>query len=118
MASGPYLLANADRGLDESTRSRDLVDLAFLAARYGARALSPGLELAKEAFGSAVERQLKLVLAKLKADRGYAMRSATGLGLEDRLRLRKGLALIGALLEPSGRHKHHGPRRSGVGKRE
>ena len=31
------LLANTDRGLDESTRSRDLIDLAFLVAHHGRR---------------------------------------------------------------------------------
>ena len=36
------VLANADRGLDESTCSRDLFDLAFLAAHRGREAMVPG----------------------------------------------------------------------------
>lgn len=55
-------LANTDRGLDESTHARDLIDLAFLAANLGRKALLPGLQRAEQAYGIAVRRHLKLAL--------------------------------------------------------
>src|SRR3990170_6388137 len=47
-------LANADRGLDESTLSRDLVDLAFIAAHAGRPPLEEGMEIAEQAYGTAI----------------------------------------------------------------
>src|SRR4051812_27497996 len=57
------LLANADRGLDESTLARDLIDLAFAAAHFGKPVLAAGLSIAEEAYGSAVRRYLAASLA-------------------------------------------------------
>jgi hypothetical protein len=76
-------LANADRGLDESTKSRDVIDLAFLAARYGAKPLAPGLRLAETAYGATIRHQLDLVLSKFAADSRYASACAHSLGIED-----------------------------------
>lgn len=87
-------LANADRGLDESTGSRDMIDLAFLAAAHGPQALAPGYRLAGTAYGRAVARYLGLVLAKLAAQRRYAAQCARVLGIEDKATLRKGLGLL------------------------
>ena len=42
-------LANTDRGLDKSTRSRDLIDLAFMVGSWDDGQISQGLELAETA---------------------------------------------------------------------
>ena len=90
-------LANADRGLDESTRSRDVIDLAFLAASRGKQALLPGLQLAETAYGSAVRRALKLALATFSENPWRASNCAHSLGIEDLVSLRKGLAALKTL---------------------
>jgi len=85
-------LANADRGSDESTQSRDLIDLAFLAAHYGDRPLQPGLLLAESAYGSAIRHYFDKGLARFGADPRIASRSARSLGIDDLATLRKGLS--------------------------
>lgn len=87
-------LANADRGMDTSTSSRDAIDLAFLAAAHGVDALVPGLRLAESAYGREIRRRLKGVLGMFAAKRGYAAECARALGIEDLATLRRGLALL------------------------
>ena len=96
-------LANADRGLDESTGSRDIVDLAFLAAAHGPKALEPGYRLAEAAYGKAVPRYTRLVLDKFAAERRYAARCARALGVDDIATLRKGLVLLRGFAPPAKR---------------
>lgn len=104
------LLANADRGLDTSTGSRDAVDLAFLAARHGRAALGPGLEIAERAYGTAIMRSLERVLAYFASHRNYAGTCARALGIEDRATLNKGLSVLRAFVRqrsgqaPSKKH--------------
>lgn len=95
--SAEKFLANADRGLDESAKSRDVIDLAFLAAHYGIKAIEPGLRLAETAYGAAVRRYLDLVLAKFAAESRFASACARSLGIEDLGTLRKGLAKLKSL---------------------
>jgi Nucleotidyl transferase AbiEii toxin, Type IV TA system len=90
-------LANADRGLDDTTRSRDVIDLAFLAASRGKQALEPGLQLAETAYGFAVRRALKLALAAFSKNPRHASNCAHSLGIEDLVSLRKGLAALKTL---------------------
>jgi len=87
-------LANADRGLDTSTSSRDAIDLAFLAAAHGAKALVPGLRLAESAYGKEVTRRLIAVLGLFGTKRGYAAECARALGIEDLSTMRRGLAML------------------------
>lgn len=87
-------LANADRGLDTSTSSRDAVDLAFLAAAHGIDSLVPGFRLAESAYGKEVRRRLSAVLAMFGAKRGYAAECARALGIKDTATLRRGLVLL------------------------
>lgn len=87
-------LANADRGLDTSTSSRDAIDLAFLAAAHGPEALVPGLRIAESAYGTEIRRRLTAVLAMFGARRGYAAQCARSLGIEDTTTLRRGLTLL------------------------
>lgn len=96
-------LANADRGLDASSASRDMIDLAFLVLARGASALEPGFRLAETAYGSAVARYCGLVLDKFGAERGYAAQCARALGVEDTATLRKGLGALRGFAPPAKR---------------
>jgi Nucleotidyl transferase AbiEii toxin, Type IV TA system len=87
-------LANADRGLDESVKSRDLIDLAFLAARHGAKALAPGFQQAESAYGSVVQRQLRLTLARFEDGPKLARACGAALGIDDLSALRRGLVAL------------------------
>jgi hypothetical protein len=88
------LLANADRGTDDSTQARDVIDLAFLAAHYSVRALGAGLELAQSAYGTVILRELRRALERLAKDRRFMTANVSGLGIEDSTPLRKGLAAL------------------------
>jgi len=74
-------LANADRGLDESTLSRDVVDLAHMIEGWSRQDADAGLALAKAAYGDAISRSLDSVIAKLRDDRAYRNRCIEGLGI-------------------------------------
>jgi hypothetical protein len=87
-------LANADRGQDTSTGSRDAIDLAFLAAAHGVEGLVPGLKLAESAYGKEVRRRFRGVLGMFGAKRGYVAECARALGIEDMATLRRGLGLL------------------------
>lgn len=91
-------LSNADRGLDDSTHARDVIDLAHIAAHRGIKALMPGLDLAQTAYGSAIREQLRQVLAHLRADKHRLQNHAAALGIEDTRILRKGLKALAGLL--------------------
>lgn len=84
------LLANADRGLDESTLARDLVDLAFAAVRHGRPVFDAGLGIAEEAYGAAVRRYLDASLTAFR-QRARSKHCMASLGIEDTATLRKGL---------------------------
>ena len=88
------LLANTDRGLDESTRSRDLIDLAFLVVRYGDDVVQPALEIAEHAYGNSIVRYMKLVLEKLAPSSGYYRQCVKDLGITDTKTLRRGLKVL------------------------
>lgn len=92
-------LANADRGLDESTLSRDLVDLSFVAAHAGRPALEKGMEIAEQAYGTAIRRSLRSSLDRFKSNRSLANAHIRSLGVEDTQTLRKGLRLLGKLVK-------------------
>lgn len=92
-------LANADRGLDESTLSRDLVDLSFIAAHAGRPPLEKGMEIAEQAYGTAIRRSLRSSLDGFKGNRSRANAHTRSLGVDDRQTLRKGLQLLGKLAQ-------------------
>ncbi len=52
-------LALTDRGMDETTHSRDLIDIAFITARHGRAVLRPGFEMAEVVYGKAVLRAVR-----------------------------------------------------------
>lgn len=63
------LLANADRVLDRSQRSRDLIDLAFMIQAWGPIPTA-AVEKATGAYGDAIRRHFELGIAMLQ-DRRY-----------------------------------------------
>lgn len=98
------LLANADRGLDASTLSRDAVDLAFMIEGWPAEAASAGLGLARAAYGREVDRKLVAAVARLREDRAWRARCVDGLGIADTKTLAAGLATL-AKAKWQGREK-------------
>lgn len=88
------LLANADRGVDDSTYARDVIDLAFLAAKTGPTPVEEGIALAKAAYGAAIARDLGQTLARFRSRRGWLAECARVLGVTDLLTLRRGLAIL------------------------
>lgn len=87
------LLANADRGLDESTLARDVIDLAFAAAGFGKPTFDAGLALAEEVYGAAVRRYLGASLDAFR-QRAHAAHCIQSLALDDTGTLRKGLRAL------------------------
>lgn len=88
------LMANADRGLDDSTKTRDLIDLAFLAQHGGPDVIRAGMRLAETAYGAVVARHLDLVFRRLEERRGLLSANAASLGVVDLKTLRKGMARL------------------------
>ena len=94
-------LANADRGLDESTHSRDLIDLCFIAAAHGGDALLPGLGIAEAAYGAATKRYLELALKRFADDKRLLSACARALDIQDVKTLNKGIAILKKLNRPN-----------------
>lgn len=63
------LLANSDRGLDDSTWNRDLVDLAMMSP--GLRVLTPALAKAEGAYGKDIRRDLSRSAERLRSQDGW-----------------------------------------------
>jgi hypothetical protein len=87
-------LANADRGLDASTLSRDVVDLAFMIEGWPATAVARGFAVAQEAYGAEVGRKLTAATARLREDKSWRRRVIDGLAIEDTKTLASGLARL------------------------
>jgi hypothetical protein len=88
------LLANADRGLDPSTFSRDVLDLAFMAQAWSLEDAQAGAEMARAAYGADIDRKLAAVVAKLRDDRKYRDQCVRETALDDTRTLAKGLAAL------------------------
>jgi hypothetical protein len=91
------LLANADRGSDDSTLSRDVIDLAFVTTHSGSSKLRAGLDIAEQVYGAAVRRYLQKALDAFRDDRRRASACIKSLGIADTTTLRKGLRLLRAM---------------------
>jgi len=83
-------LANTDRGLDASTLSRDIVDLAFMIESWTSADALAGMALAKEAYGESVPRAIAAVTQKMQ-DRLYRRKCVEGLAVLDTTTMNKGL---------------------------
>lgn len=90
------LLANTDRGRDTSTRSRDIVDLAFMSAAWSREDLSTGLARAIDVYGDAVQRELTAALARF-GDRTYRKQCTRDLAVSNPRTLSRGLRRLRAL---------------------
>jgi hypothetical protein len=88
------LLANADRSMDDSTLSRDLVDLAFVVVHAGKPKLRLGMAIAEHVYGAAVQRYLRLALDAFRDNRKRANACIKSLAIEDTATLRKGLRIL------------------------
>jgi len=76
-------LANADRGLDRSTLSRDIVDLAFMIEGWSRKDAEAGLAIAKTAYGDSVLRSLAAATRTMREERAYRKRCIEGLAISD-----------------------------------
>ena len=85
-------LANADRGLDASTLSRDVVDLAFMLEGWSKADAVAGLAIARSAYGESVDRSLAAVVTKMREDRAYRNRCIEGLAVTQPKVMTAGLA--------------------------
>lgn len=90
------LLANADRGLDDATLCRDLVDLAFMIEGWSASDARAGMSLAESAYGASVRRLLERVVRKMR-DRVFRRRCLDALGVTDRKTFGRGLRALDAV---------------------
>ena len=76
-------LANTDRGLDASTLSRDIVDLAFMIEGWSRQDADAGMAMAKMAYGDSVLRALATVTRKMREDKIYRNRCVDGLAISE-----------------------------------
>ena len=72
-------LANADRGLDSSTLSRDVIDLAHMIEGWSQADAASGIMIARGAYGSDVDHKLAQVTQKLRNDKRYRSQCIEGL---------------------------------------
>ena len=91
------LLAHADRGRDNSTHARDLVDLAFMAARWAPEHAASAMTIAEAAYGAVVARELHAGLSRFE-DRAHRRRSVKALAITDTRTLARGLRALGKLV--------------------
>ncbi len=64
------VLANDDRGLDESLASRDVIDIAFMIEAWGMQAFIEGAHRASDAYGKGAEASLR---ASARAERRWVL---------------------------------------------
>jgi Nucleotidyl transferase AbiEii toxin, Type IV TA system len=89
-------LANADRWGDESALGRDVIDLAFMAARWGREARRAGFAVATEAYGKAVARDAKRAATRMLERADWRRRCVAALNVSDTRTLLSGLRPIAA----------------------
>jgi hypothetical protein len=89
-------LANADRWGDESALGRDVIDLAFMAARWGPEPLAAGLAVAAGAYGESVARDARRAATRMLERAAWRRRCAAALSLSDTRTLRAGLRAVAA----------------------
>ncbi len=87
-------LANADRGLDVATHSRDMVDLAFMLQGWDHNEAAAGLQIAQAAYGKTIDKSLKAVATKMKGDMVYRKKCFGTLQVTDAKRCMMGIDLL------------------------
>lgn len=99
------ILANDDRGLDESVASRDVIDIAYMIEAWGMQAFLEGALKARDAYGTGVNDTLRSSARKLSQNKSYFKKCVTTHGITDVTTLASGLRRIVA------RDWHTQPRR-------
>ena len=89
-------LANADRWHDESALGRDVIDLAFMAVRWGREPVRLGLATATEAYGKVAAADAKRAATKMLERADWRRRCVSALSLTDTRTLLAGLRVIAA----------------------
>lgn len=87
------LLAHADRGRDDSTHARDLVDLAFMAGSWPEAHPRAAMAIAESAYGDAVARELGAGLSRFD-DSDYRRRCLDALSVRRAGALALGLRIL------------------------
>ena len=82
---------------DGSTNARDLLDLAFMAARWPRQSWDPAMKAAESAYGDVVARELDVGLPRF-ADPSRRRRCVEALGIADTRTLARGLRILRTLL--------------------
>ena len=90
------LLAHADRGRDETTHARDLIDLAFMMASWPDADLRSAMAVAESAYGAAVRRELAAGLSRFD-DEEYRRNCIEALSISDPQVLNRGLRALKGL---------------------
>ena len=89
-------LANADRSLDESAMGRNVIDLAFMRARWGREPVSAGLAIAAQAYGKVAAADAKRAATKMLERADWRRRCVAALSLTDTRTLLSGLRALAA----------------------
>ena len=84
------LLAHADRGRDESTHARDLIDLAVMVGGWSDEHVRAAMVLAESAYGATVRRELAAGLSRFD-DEAHRQRCVDALSITDTHALERGL---------------------------
>ena len=87
------LLAHADRGRDESTHARDLVDLAVMTGSWPDEHARAAMVLAESAYGAAVGRELAAGLSRFN-DKAHRQSCLEALSISDTSVLEQGLIAL------------------------
>ena len=90
------VLANADRGLDESVASRDVIDLAYMIEAWGMQAFIQGTLGACDAYGKGAEAAVRASAQKLLEKKTYFKKCVTSHAITDLKTLVSGLRRIAA----------------------
>jgi len=88
------VLANADRGLDESVASRDVIDLAYMIEAWGMQAFVDAAHRARDAYGKAVEAAVRASAQKLLEKKTYFKKCVSTHAITDLNTLVSGLRRI------------------------
>lgn len=88
------VLANDDRGLDESVASRDVIDIAYMIEAWGMQAFIEGADKARDAYGRGAEATLRASAQKLLEKKAYFRKCVISHGITDVNTLASGLRKI------------------------
>lgn len=94
------LLATADRGADRASESKDLIDLAFIAASWPKPELDKGLEMAGRAYSPASVHTGMRNALRLVDDGAYWAKCLSSLDVVNDGRLAAGLVALDRFFDP------------------